>query len=148
MFECHDCFALWMTSFFGASFIHVLITIIIYNTYWQFKDLKVNKTSLTDMKYINFKVILKYILRWIYKQLFFSQSLIVISTILDQLVKYWSCSYTCMVVLRTFKKDNCMSFVQFLVNYMFICFHIHYVDKDRLVRHGREGWFVIYLFFL
>lgn len=31
---------------------------------------------------------------------------------------------------------------------MFICFHIHYVDKDRLVRHGREGWFVIYLFFL
>lgn len=53
-----------------------------------------------------------------------------------------------MVVLRTLKKDNCMSFVQFLVNYMFICFHIHYVDKDRLVRHGREGWFVIYLFFL
>lgn len=28
MFECHDCFALWMTSFFGAPFIHVLITII------------------------------------------------------------------------------------------------------------------------
>lgn len=32
MFECHDCFALWMTSFFGAPFIHVLITIIKYNT--------------------------------------------------------------------------------------------------------------------
>lgn len=31
---------------------------------------------------------------------------------------------------------------------MFICFYIYYVDKDRLVCYGREGWFVIYLFFL
>lgn len=53
-----------------------------------------------------------------------------------------------MVVLRTLKKDNCMSFVQFLVNYMFIYAFISIMltKIDWYAMEEKGGLLFIYFF--